>query len=85
MNYSIFCLETHKTLVATTFDSMTEALNARKDLNLQTKAYIAYTDLSFHKGSIAFTNNIDQAEENWTDKEWMEDAKFITQEEYDQH
>ena len=28
---------------------------------------------------------IDQAEENWTDKEWMEDAKFITQEEYDQH
>jgi len=28
---------------------------------------------------------IDLAEENWTDKEWMEDAKFITQAEYDAH
>ena len=58
MTYSIFCLETHKTLVATTFDSMTEALNARKDLNLEKYAYIAYTDLSFHKGSIAFIDKV---------------------------
>ncbi len=27
---------------------------------------------------------IDMAQENWTDKEWMEDAKFITQAEYEE-